>query len=193
MVFSLHFWGCSYSTITWVACFARGPASNVSYAYKMTTASDSMFRVFSALGQVAFAYAGHGVILEIQATIPSTPTKPSRMPMWKGTVVAYFITALCYFPVAMAGYWTFGQEVDDNVLMALKRPRWLIAAANLMVVIHVIGSYQVSETYAHLMRHRLLVLAFMAVSLTCLIELAILIWMSCRFMQCPSSTASRAY
>ncbi|CAL9748452.1 unnamed protein product [Musa acuminata subsp. burmannicoides] len=133
----------SYSTITWVACFARGPASNVSYAYKVTTASDSMFRVFSALGQVAFAYAGHGVILEIQATIPSTPTKPSRMPMWKGTVVAYFITALCYFPVAMAGYWTFGQEVDDNVLMALKRPRWLIAAANLMVVIHVIGSYQV--------------------------------------------------
>ncbi|RWV97089.1 hypothetical protein GW17_00040151, partial [Ensete ventricosum] len=149
----------SYSTITWVACFARGPASNVSYAYKKTTASDSMFRVFNALGQVAFAYAGHGVILEIQATIPSTPTKPSRMPMWKGTVVAYFITALCYFPVAMAGYWTFGQEVEDNVLMALKRPRWLIAAANLMVVIHVIGSYQVSETYAHLMQHPFMVVS----------------------------------
>ncbi|WOL20074.1 lysine histidine transporter-like 6 [Canna indica] len=133
----------SYSTISWATCLARGPASDVSYALKATTPPDSAFRVFNALGQVAFAYAGHGVVLEIQATIPSTPTKPSRVPMWKGTVAAYLITALCYFPVAVVGYWTFGRDVDDNVLMALQRPRWLIAAANLMVVIHVIGSYQV--------------------------------------------------
>ncbi|XP_072980241.1 lysine histidine transporter-like 6 [Typha angustifolia] len=133
----------SYSTISWVACFAHGPVDNVSYGYDETGSSDSVFRVLSALGQVAFAYAGHGVVLEIQATIPSTPTKPSKVPMWQGTVVAYFITALCYIPVAMVGYWTFGQAVDDNVLMALRRPQWLIAAANLMVVIHVIGSYQV--------------------------------------------------
>ncbi|TYI46078.1 hypothetical protein E1A91_D13G081100v1 [Gossypium mustelinum] len=43
----------------------------------------------------------------------------------------------------MIGYWAFGQDVDDNVLMALKKPAWLIASANLMVVVHVIGSYQV--------------------------------------------------
>ncbi|PQQ09647.1 hypothetical protein Pyn_27371 [Prunus yedoensis var. nudiflora] len=56
---------------------------------------------------------------------------------------AYFINAICYFPVAFIGYWAFGQDVDDNVLMDLKKPSWLIAAANLMVVVHVIGSYQV--------------------------------------------------
>ena len=102
-----------------------------------------MFRVFNALGQITFAFAGHAVALEIQATIPSTPEKPSRIPMWKGAIGAYFINAICYFPVAFVGYWAFGQDVDDNVLMALKRPAWLIASANLMVVIHVIGSYQV--------------------------------------------------
>ncbi|XP_062185174.1 lysine histidine transporter-like 6 [Phragmites australis] len=133
----------SYSTISWAACLARGPVSGVSYAYKAGTAADSTFRVFSALGQVAFAYAGHGVVLEIQATIPSTPTKPSRVPMWKGTVAAYLVTATCYFPVALVGYWTFGRDVGDNVLVALQRPPWLVAAANMMVVIHVIGSYQV--------------------------------------------------
>lgn len=103
-----------------------------------------MFRVFNALGQISFAYAGHAVALEIQATIPSTPEKPSKVPMWKGAVCAYFINAICYFPVAMIGYWAFGRDVDDNVLMTLEKPAWLIAAANLMVVVHVIGSYQVS-------------------------------------------------
>ncbi|KAJ1271364.1 hypothetical protein BS78_06G123400 [Paspalum vaginatum] len=133
----------SYSTISWAACVARGPVPGVSYAYKAGTAADSTLRVFSALGQVAFAYAGHGVVLEIQATIPSTPTKPSRAPMWKGTVAAYLVTAACYFPVALAGYWAFGRDVGDNVLVALQRPPWLVAAANMMVVVHVVGSYQV--------------------------------------------------
>lgn len=109
-----------------------------------------MFRVFNALGQISFAFAGHAVVLEIQATIPSTPEKPSKVPMWKGAMGAYFINAICYFPVALIGYWAFGLDVDDNVLMALKRPEWLIASANLMVVIHVIGSYQVIKQIAYL-------------------------------------------
>lgn len=102
-----------------------------------------MFGFFSALGDVAFAFAGHNVVLEIQATIPSTPEMPSRKPMWKGVVFAYVIVALCYFPVAFIGYWVFGNSVQDNILISLEKPRWLIAAANMFVVIHVIGSYQV--------------------------------------------------
>lgn len=122
---------------------ARGRVDNVSYAYKHISTADLIFRVFNALGQISFAFAGHAVTLEIQATIPSTPEKPSKIPMWYGAVGAYFINAICYFPVALIGYWAFGQDVDDNVLMALERPAWLIASANLMVFIHVVGSYQV--------------------------------------------------
>jgi hypothetical protein len=92
----------SYSTVSWAACLARGPVGGVSYAYQTGTPADSAFHVFSALGQVAFAYAGHGVVLEIQATVPSTPTKPSKVPMWRGTVATYVVTAMCYFPVAFA-------------------------------------------------------------------------------------------
>ncbi|XP_021299686.1 lysine histidine transporter-like 6 isoform X1 [Herrania umbratica] len=133
----------SYSTIAWAGSLSHGQIDNVSYEYKNTSPTDFMFRVFNALGQISFAFAGHAVALEIQATIPSTPERPSKIPMWKGAVGAYFINAICYFPVAMIGYWAFGQDVDDNVLMALKKPAWLIASANLMVVVHVIGSYQV--------------------------------------------------
>ncbi|KAI9156692.1 hypothetical protein LWI28_010710 [Acer negundo] len=140
--YAMAYLGC-YSTIAWAGCLRHGQIDNVSYAYKSTSPADSMFRVFNALGQISVSFAGHAVVLEIQATIPSSPEKPSKDPMWKGVVCSYLINAICYFPVAMIGYWAFGQDVDDNVLMALQRPGWLIAAANLMVVVHVIGSYQV--------------------------------------------------
>jgi len=122
---------------------ARGRIENVSYSYKETSTNDLIFRIFNALGQISFAFAGHAVALEIQATIPSTPEKPSKIPMWKGAIGAYVINAICYFPVALIGYWAFGRDVEDNVLMSLERPAWLIASANLMVFIHVVGSYQV--------------------------------------------------
>lgn len=134
---------CSYSTIAWAASLSKGVQPHVSYASKHHSDVGKMFGFFNALGDVAFAYAGHNVVLEIQATIPSTPEKPSKGPMWKGVIVAYIVVALCYFPVALIGYYIFGNAVEDNVLISLQNPGWLIATANMFVVIHVIGSYQV--------------------------------------------------
>jgi amino acid permease len=133
----------SYSTIAWGASVDKGVQPNVEYGYKAKSTSGTVFNFLSALGDVAFAYAGHNVVLEIQATIPSTPEKPSKGPMWKGVLVAYIVVALCYFPVALIGYWVFGNSVQDNILISLEKPRWLIAMANMFVVVHVIGSYQV--------------------------------------------------
>ncbi|KAI9080891.1 hypothetical protein K1719_037200 [Acacia pycnantha] len=58
-------------------------------------------------------------------------------------VWAYIGVAICYFPIALLGYYVFGNSVADNVLVGLEHPRWLIAAANIFVVIHVVGGYQV--------------------------------------------------
>ncbi|RHN50582.1 putative amino acid transporter, transmembrane domain-containing protein [Medicago truncatula] len=132
-----------YSTIAWTTSVHKGVQENVQYSSKATNTAESVFNFFNALGSVAFAYAGHNVVLEIQATIPSTPEKPSKGPMWRGVVVAYIVVALCYFPVAIIGYWVFGNEVKDNVLISLEKPVWLIAISNLFVVLHVIGSYQI--------------------------------------------------
>jgi len=122
----------------------------VDYHLRATTTPGKVFGFFGALGDVAFAYAGHNVVLEIQATIPSTPDKPSKKPMWKGVVVAYIVIAACYFPASLVGYWAFGKEVHDNILISLEKPRWLIAIANMMVVVHLLGGYQVHK---HVFRH----------------------------------------
>ncbi|MED6157871.1 Lysine histidine transporter 1, variant 3 [Stylosanthes scabra] len=133
----------SYSTIAWAASVNKGVQEDVQYGYLSSSASGTIFNFLNALGSVAFAYAGHNVVLEIQATIPSTPEKPSKIAMWRGVVVAYIVVALCYFPVAFIGYWMFGNAVQDDILVSLEKPAWLIAMANMFVVIHVIGSYQV--------------------------------------------------
>ncbi|XP_021808453.1 lysine histidine transporter 1-like [Prunus avium] len=133
----------SYSTVAWTASVHKGVDPQVQYGPKASSTAGNVFNFFSALGNVAFAFAGHNVVLEIQATIPSTPEKPSKKPMWKGVFIAYVVVALCYLPVALIGYWVFGNNVEDNILISLQKPRWLIALANFFVVIHVIGSYQV--------------------------------------------------
>ncbi|KAL1553323.1 Lysine histidine transporter 1 [Salvia divinorum] len=133
----------SYSTVAWAASVDKGVQPGVQYGYKSSTTSGTIFNFFNALGSIAFAYGGHNVIMEIQATMPSTPLRPSKKPMWKGAVVSYVVVALCYFPVAIIGYWKFGNEVDENILITLHRPRWLIAMANMFVVIHLIGGYQI--------------------------------------------------
>ncbi|CAH9135849.1 unnamed protein product [Cuscuta epithymum] len=133
----------SYSTIAWVASAHKGAQPDVDYSLRAPSTAGKVFRFFSALGDVAFAYAGHNVVLEIQASIPTSPEAPSKKPMMKGVWVAYAVVMLCYFPVAFVGYWAFGNSVEDNILISLEKPAWLIATANLFVVIHVIGSYQV--------------------------------------------------
>lgn len=167
----------SYSTIAWSASIRKGVQPDVQYGYKAKSTSGTIFNFFNALGEVAFAYAGHNVVLEIQATIPSTPEKPSKGPMWRGVVVAYIIIALCYFPVALIGYWMFGNAVDDNILISLQKPKWLIATANLFVVVHVIGGYQVRIKFSNfcffffwrflrLIKHSRLLTSFLLFSLT---------------------------
>ncbi|XP_074321259.1 lysine histidine transporter 1-like [Silene latifolia] len=133
----------SYSTIAWASSLHKGIQPDVSYALIGQSDSAKVLNFFSALGTVAFAYAGHNVVLEIQATIPSTPEKPSKDAMWKGVVVAYIVVALCYFPVSLIGYSVFGNVVSDDILVSLEKPVWMIAMANLFVVVHVIGSYQI--------------------------------------------------
>jgi cytochrome b561 len=43
------------------------------------------------------------------------------------------------------GFWAFGVGVSENVLMAFEHSahKWVVAMANIMVVVHVAAAYQV--------------------------------------------------
>ena len=42
----------------------------------------------------------------------SSAKHPSRVPMWKGVKYAYVIIAMCLFPIAIGGYWAYGNLVS---------------------------------------------------------------------------------
>lgn len=85
--------------------------------------------------------------LEIQATLPTgTDTRSSTVPtMMRGVHWTFIATGLCYFGVAATGFWAFGTAVPDNVLsgFAAGPHAWVLAVANMFVVVHVAAAYQV--------------------------------------------------
>lgn len=49
--------------------------------------------ILNALGGITFAYGGHSVLLEIQATLKTPPS--ARDSMMKGTFLLWCLSALC--------------------------------------------------------------------------------------------------
>ena len=82
-------------------------------------------------------YHSHNIACEIQATLPAPPSTIKRMML--SVNITFILTALCYFSVAITGFWAFGNSVKPNVLVSLDKPVGVIVAANLAVFLHVMG------------------------------------------------------
>lgn len=48
----------------------------------------------------------------LKGTIHSDSKNPSRLAMWKGVMFAYLVIASCLFPLAIGGYWAYGNLVS---------------------------------------------------------------------------------
>lgn len=131
-----------YSTIAFGLLMKNGRQPGTVYNNNAANSqADKILSGFNSLGIIAFAYGGHNVILEIQATMPSPPA--TLKPYMNGVYIAYGIVSWCYFTVAFSGYWAYGFGAKDNILFTLEHPAGVIALASAMVLVHVLGSYQV--------------------------------------------------
>uniref|UniRef100_A0A0E0JAG2 Amino acid transporter transmembrane domain-containing protein n=1 Tax=Oryza nivara TaxID=4536 RepID=A0A0E0JAG2_ORYNI len=117
----------TYCTMSWVLSVSQPRPPTVSYepqAY--TSLGSSLFSTLNALGIIAFAFRGHNLALEIQATMPSTFKHPAHVPMWRGAKVPQggMLTALYAF---------HSHDI----------PRGLLAATFLLVVFNCLSSFQI--------------------------------------------------
>ncbi|KAJ4962259.1 hypothetical protein NE237_022198 [Protea cynaroides] len=143
----------TYCTMILVISIAHGRVASASYGplqpYKSPTSK--AFSILNAFGIICFAFRGHNLVLEIQATMPSTPTHSAKVPMWKGVKFAYLLIAVCFYPLAIGGYWAYGNLVPQKygMLSALfkyhgnKSSRVVLGLTSMLVVINCLSSFQI--------------------------------------------------
>ncbi|KAL4585083.1 hypothetical protein LXL04_009697 [Taraxacum kok-saghyz] len=105
-----------YCTTLWVMVVAKGKVDGTIYDPSKVVESNAgrARSILNALAIIALAFRGHNVVLEIQGTLPSTPNRSSEKVMWKGVATSYLIIAMCFFPIAIVGYWAFGNKIPVN-------------------------------------------------------------------------------
>ncbi|KAG6531239.1 amino acid permease 6-like [Zingiber officinale] len=106
-------------------------------------ASEKGFNVLLALGNIAFAYTFADVLIEIQDTLKSPPAENKSMK--KATRNGIGLTTVFYLSLGCIGYAAFGNDAPGNILtgFGFYEPYWLVDLANVCVIVHLIGAYQV--------------------------------------------------
>ncbi|OVA07347.1 Amino acid transporter [Macleaya cordata] len=105
--------------------------------------TEKVWRTFQAIGCIAFAYAYSTVLVEIQDTLKSSP--PENQVMKKASLIGVSTTTLFYVLCGLVGYAAFGNDAPGNFLtgFGFYEPFWLIDFANVCIVVHLVGAYQV--------------------------------------------------
>ncbi|XP_061945005.1 amino acid permease 8-like [Populus nigra] len=103
--------------------------------------SERFWQAFQALGNIALAYTYCMLLLEIQDTLKSVP--PENKVMKRVSLFVVVGTAFFYISLGCIGYAAFGNDVPGNILSGFYEPFWLVDMANIAVIIHLIGAYQV--------------------------------------------------
>ncbi|KAJ6802920.1 putative amino acid permease 7 [Iris pallida] len=108
----------------------------------MPTPAQKVWRVSQALGDIAFAYPYSLILLEIQDTLKSPPAENKTMK--KGSMISILITTFFYLGCGCFGYAAFGDETPGNLLtgFGFYDPYWLVDLANVCIVLHLVGGYQ---------------------------------------------------
>ncbi|KAJ7535554.1 hypothetical protein O6H91_12G038600 [Diphasiastrum complanatum] len=102
-----------------------------------------IWQIFQALGNIAFAYSFSAILIEIQDTLKSPPSENKTMK--KATLVGVLTTTFFYMTIGCMGYAAFGNNVPGNLLtgFGFYEPYWLVDFANVCIVVHLVGAYQV--------------------------------------------------
>ncbi|XP_071691400.1 lysine histidine transporter-like 8 [Rutidosis leptorrhynchoides] len=112
-----------YCTVIWIFLVSKGRLVDTAHDPSKAVMSEvgRARSILNALGLIALSFRGHNVVLEIQATMPSSPNCLSVKLIRKGVIASYLTIAMCFFPIAIVGYWTFGNKFPSTggMLVAL--------------------------------------------------------------------------
>lgn len=96
-----------------------------------------------AIGDIAFAFSYNIILLDIQDTLKAPP--PENKTMKKASTIAILITSFFFLCCGCFGYAAFGSQAPGNLLtgFGFYEPYWLVDLANVCIVLHLVGGYQI--------------------------------------------------
>ncbi|XP_072999537.1 amino acid permease 1-like [Typha latifolia] len=105
--------------------------------------AQKVWKAFQALGDIAFAYSYSMILIEIQDTLRSSPAENKVMK--RASFIGVSTTTTFYILCGCLGYATFGNHAPGNILtgFGFYEPYWLVNIANVCIVVHLLGAYQV--------------------------------------------------
>ncbi|CAL0327313.1 unnamed protein product [Lupinus luteus] len=106
------------------------------------SSEDKMWKIFSALGNIALASSFATVVYDIMDTLKSCP--PENQQMKKANVLGITTMTILFLLCGGLGYAAFGDHTPGNILtgFGFYEPFWLVALGNVCIVIHIVGAYQ---------------------------------------------------
>ncbi|KAF9600731.1 hypothetical protein IFM89_011418 [Coptis chinensis] len=117
------------------------------------SSASKTWSTFQALGNIAFTFTYAEVLIEIKLstymlfskdTLRSPPSE--NVTMKKASLYGIGITTIFYIAIGCTRYAAFGDSVPGNILAEFYEPFWLVDVANILIVVHLVGAYQV---FAH--------------------------------------------
>ncbi|KAK9944310.1 hypothetical protein M0R45_009883 [Rubus argutus] len=142
-----------YCTMIWGLSIGKGRVNSISYdPPAMESNMDKFGGIMNAIGIICLAFRGHNVILEIQGTLPSDPKYPTYKPMWRGVTISYALIPMCLLPLAIAGFWSYGNKVPSSnagLLIAISQfhahdtSKIVLGLIYILVIIHCLSTFQI--------------------------------------------------
>ncbi|KAK8625232.1 hypothetical protein V6N13_090107 [Hibiscus sabdariffa] len=145
-----------YITTIWALSIGKGRNNGVSYSIPEAekTGMAGFGNISNAIGIIILVFRGHNLILEIQGTLPmpSDSTRSCRKSMWRSVMISYIIIPMCLFPLAVVGFWAYGNKIPAKGLgilttfSQLRRrdtSKFVIGLIYLWLTISCITSYQI--------------------------------------------------
>ncbi|CAK8568900.1 unnamed protein product [Lathyrus sativus] len=104
---------------------------------------DKIWKILTALGNIALACTYSTVVYDIMDTLRSHPSESKQMK--KANAFGITTMAILFLLCASLGYAAFGDHTPGNILtgFGFYEPFWLVALGNVCIIIHMVGAFQV--------------------------------------------------
>ncbi|XP_027356427.1 amino acid permease 8-like [Abrus precatorius] len=127
-----------------LATVIKGNGKSTSFFGGMEHSSaDKLWNMCVALGNIALACDYAQIAIDIQDSLKSSP--PENKVMKMANRIAIFTMTNIFLLSACFGYAAFGSDTPGNILKSsgFQNPFWLVDLANLFIIVHLVGAYQV--------------------------------------------------